>query len=202
MVILAYFIGLLSFCGSYSFGKDITKIIREHREDTSIRSARSLAHVFSAILLIIALALFVIVMLLEMPEKTKAIILSLIFAALAACLRKRLKNVRFSKNRFPLGTMIVNVLGSIIAALLHVIITRLTPYSSCQEVDVCWDNIVLYAVEVGFCGTLTTVSDVVAEFKEIQHKNESFYAYFYIISTLLLSQLFAGLINGINCSYL
>ena len=197
-----YFVGLFSFCASYSFGRNVSKLIRKRSAARGTARGRSFTHIIITILLILSFAVFALVMLLELPEKSKAIFLALIFAPFAACIRKRLIRVRISKNRLPIGTLIVNVIGATLVALLHVVVSRLSPYSSCEGVLICWPNVVAFAFKVGFCGTLSTVPGFTAEFFDIRMRDQTLYAYLYIILTLITSQLLAGVINGINYSYM
>ena len=202
MAIWGYFVGILSFGAAYMFGRDVAAMIRRKSSEQVTSGGRSAIHILTTILLITAFTVLTVLMLIDLPESNKAMVLSLIFAPFAACIRYRLKRQRAAKQRFPVGTLLVNLIGIVLVASLHVIATRLSPYNCQDESIMCWPNVIVFAFDIGFCGTLTTISDVSEEFFDVKMQGHDFYAYMYIVSTLITSQLLAGVINGINYSYL
>ena len=166
-----------------------------------VRRCRTAAHISITLLLIVLLTVFIIFMLLEMPEKMKIMVISLIFAPFGACFRQWLTTFYLDKRRFPVGTLLVNLLGVTIVCLLHILFIRLSPFG-CDVKNICWPSVLLPALEIGFCGSLTTISDIASEFFDLKKHGNQLHAYAYVILTLASSQLIADITNGVNNSML
>lgn len=90
----------------------------------------------------------------------------------------------------PWGTFAANFIGSILIAVLNVILTWVP--MSCVSVGC------VNALSSGFLACLTTVSTFVSEISGFRGKNKSRVGHVYAVITLVICQTVAALINGVN----
>lgn len=83
------------------------------------------------------------------------------------------------KRTFPLGTFIANIGGSVLLAVVTVVSKTVVSY---HDHDI---QSLLYAVSIGFCGCLTTMSTFVLELHRLPRRS----AYVYAIASTLIAQL-------------
>lgn len=90
---------------------------------------------------------------------------------------------------FPWGTLSANLVGCFVMGILAQLITNTAWFN---EAGVIPDQYrLLFAV--GFCGSFTTLSTLVLELNTMIQKNELFYSFSYLVSTL---------VGGFACFYL
>jgi len=91
------------------------------------------------------------------------------------------KSIIESISWIPMGTLLANILASLIAVLLQAIRLRFL-----SSYDAPWSSQLLSAIETGFCGSLSTVSTFI---KEIFYMEKSSRSFQYAIGSLTLAML-------------
>eukprot|EP01095_Lingulamoeba_sp_RSL-Kostka_P002698 TRINITY_DN1360_c0_g1_i1.p1 TRINITY_DN1360_c0_g1~~TRINITY_DN1360_c0_g1_i1.p1 ORF type:complete len:350 (+),score=41.24 TRINITY_DN1360_c0_g1_i1:97-1146(+) len=119
--------------------------------------------------------------------------ITIFFAPLGSFTRYYTSKYNDLVKNFPVFTFLVNVVGSVLLALIDLIIIEngdedLTLFDEYKDIA----NILL-AFGVGAIGSLTTVSTFV---KEANNLNSS-YDYIYVFTTFIITQFFLIIINGI-----
>ena len=90
---------------------------------------------------------------------------------------------------FPWGTLSANLIGCLVMGVLAQLIASTAWFN---EAGIIPDQYrLLFAV--GFCGSFTTLSTLVLELNTMIQKNELFYSFSYLVSTL---------VGGFACFYL
>jgi len=123
----------------------------------------------------------------------RIVIYSYLFVALGGALGAMARlalNVFLQRDvEFPWGTLSANLLGCFVMGLLAQLIAHSAWFN---EAGIVPDQYrLLFAV--GFCGSFTTLSALVLELNTMIQKNEFFYSFSYLISTL---------VGGFACFYL
>ncbi len=90
---------------------------------------------------------------------------------------------------FPWGTLSANLLGCLVMGVLAQLIASSSWFNDAGIIPDQYR--LLFAV--GFCGSFTTLSTMVLELNTMIQKNEFFYSFAYIVSTL---------VGGFACFYL
>jgi len=90
---------------------------------------------------------------------------------------------------FPWGTLSANLLGCFVMGLLAQLIANTAWFNDAGIIPDQYR--LLFAV--GFCGSFTTLSTLVLELNTMIEKNELFYSFSYLVSTL---------VGGFACFYL
>jgi len=196
--IAAWFIGFYCFIGSYAvgidFGKDVGNLVGKHVS----RNGPKIANVCVGVLLLLAFIGFIVGVAVDPIASGKGIWLAALCAPFGASLRNWLSKFKIEKFKLPLGTLLANVLGAVVLAVMHVINTQ-AANSDCSGVAVCWGKIVTYAIGTGFCACLTTISTFMSEIYKLRPDHPRF-AYSYAILTVVISQTLCAIINGVSFS--
>ncbi len=90
---------------------------------------------------------------------------------------------------FPWGTLSANLIGCLVMGILAQLIANTAWFNDAGIIPDQYR--LLFAV--GFCGSFTTLSTLVLELKTMIQKNELFYSFSYLFSTL---------VGGFACFYL
>jgi len=195
---LAIMLGLATSLASYYFGKDVMTWMRAAQDDS--KSGNKGGHIqstgsantcplFTALLVVLIIVFALLAGLITENTLLLKFSLCAVFAPFGASLRYLLSKLN-PNFRMPMGTMVANMLGSTLIALLNVLATRLTLDTVTSTV--------LSAIGSGFLACLTTVSTFMSEAAGKRDKGQFFDSNIYIITTLLACQVLAGIINGIN----
>ncbi|NND36387.1 MAG: fluoride efflux transporter CrcB [Gammaproteobacteria bacterium] len=123
----------------------------------------------------------------------KTILLSYLFVAIGGALGAMARfglNVFLQRDvEFPWGTLAANLAGCLVLGIVVQLVAASTWFN---EAGIIPDQYrLLFAV--GFCGSFTTLSAFVMELNTMVQKNELFYAFSYIVVTL---------VGGLACFYL
>lgn len=123
----------------------------------------------------------------------KTILLSYLFVAIGGALGAMARfglNVFLQRDvEFPWGTLVANLAGCLVLGIVVQLVAASTWFN---EAGIIPDQYrLLFAV--GFCGSFTTLSAFVMELNTMVQKNELFYAFSYIVVTL---------VGGLACFYL
>jgi CrcB protein len=110
---------------------------------------------------------------------------TLLLAPVGACVRWLLSFANTTNVHFPWGTFVANVTGSVIMAVLSVIM-RIHPINYSQMDGNDWLCPVLAGLAVGFCGSLTTVSTWVSELRKLEPASAWVYGVVTIVSAQVL----------------
>ena len=137
---------------------------------------------------------------LVLVAQSRAITLSLLLGPFGAVLRWRL-SLRLNPllPRFPLGTFLANLAGTLLYCLLCVAMGLVIPAAQASvlpehralQSDPGW--LFLEALLTGFCGGLTTMSTFVAELYKLPVRS----SYMYMCVSVLVSYICLMLINGL-----
>ena len=90
---------------------------------------------------------------------------------------------------FPWGTLSANLIGCLVMGILAQLIANTSWFNDAGIIPDQYR--LLFAV--GFCGSFTTLSSLVLELNTMIQKNELFYSFSYLVSTL---------VGGFACFYL
>ena len=123
-------------------------------------------------------SLIVLIVLLTMINIQKEYIFAMIFAPIGSVIRWQCGKFNRNKFMFPVGTLLVNVTGTLIIGLFY-----LLPKLNDPSTFVC--SIIVGLIN-GFCGCLTTISTWVVEITGMTKKN----GYVYGLISISLAQFF------------
>ena len=122
----------------------------------------------------------------------KTILLSYLFVAVGGALGAM---ARFSLNvflqrdvEFPWGTLASNLAGCLVLGIVVQLVAASTWFNEARIIPDQYR--LLFAV--GFCGSFTTLSTMVMELHTMLQRNELFYSFSYLVSTL---------VGGFACFY-
>lgn len=115
---------------------------------------------------------------------------SILMGALGTVLRFKLSvlNGRFIKEWFPTGTLIANIVGCLIIAILQLLINGLNVNKRLLITNTT-HQFILFGFSTGFCGSLTTMSSLVNELYNLQNplfQHAYFWCTFAICFSLIL----------------
>lgn len=194
---MAMLIGIYSFITSYcvgiDFGKDVGFKIGQHIHQCGPK----IIDLMVSILLFIAVVGFSLGVAFDPSVVGKKIYLAVLLVPFGSCTRAWLSRHHIKRLKLPLGTFIVNLIGSVCLAIVHVINVRAADPACSSTTTVCWPTIVTYAIGSGFCASLTTISTVMSEIYNTRSEHPRF-AYFYIVLSIVVCQSFSGIINGVS----
>ncbi|MBT8102763.1 MAG: fluoride efflux transporter CrcB [Gammaproteobacteria bacterium] len=121
------------------------------------------------------------------------VLYSYLFVALGGALGAMARfalNVLLQRDvEFPWGTLTANLLGCLVMGFLAQLISSTAWFNDAGIIPDQYR--LLFAV--GFCGSFTTLSALVLELNTMIQKNELFYSFSYLVSTL---------VGGFACFYL
>jgi CrcB protein len=92
---------------------------------------------------------------------------------------------KYFQGGFPLATLIINVLGSLLIGLFIGILAKYYPENHPLK----------FLLIVGFCGGFTTFSSFASENYTLFQNGQQLYAYLYIIASVLLTIMAVGIGN-------
>jgi len=92
---------------------------------------------------------------------------------------------KYFQGGFPLATLIINVLGSLLIGLFIGILAKYYPENHPFK----------FLLIVGFCGGFTTFSSFASENYTLFQNGQQLYAYLYIIASVLLTIMAVGIGN-------
>ena len=127
------------------------------------------------------------------PPDVPVVLWSYVFVALGGALGAMARfalNVFLQRDvAFPWGTLLANLLGCLVLGMLAQLIAHSSWFN---EAGIIPDQYrLLFAV--GFCGSFTTLSTMVMELNTMLQRNELFYSFTYLFTTL---------VGGLACFYL
>jgi fluoride ion exporter CrcB/FEX len=132
--------------------------------------------------------------------ESRAITLSLLLAPAGALLRYWLaRTINTRTVRFPLGTFIANISGTIFYTLLAISMgltiaspsSSVLPHNTALLSNPGW--LFLVALQAGFCSSLTTMSTFVLELDALA----LFFSYVYLFTSIVVAYLLLLLMNGL-----
>jgi len=140
-------------------------------------------------LILFVILIFFIIIAFFFLESSQSIWFSCVFSPFGASLRYFLSSYNKKIPYFPLGTFVVNILGTIILSICFVLEAAYSLYTS--------QSILIHLIEgvaTGFCGCLTTVSTFINELHSLGRSQ----AYIYAILSISAAQLSCLLTIGIQ----
>ncbi|KAL7749980.1 hypothetical protein RI367_004495 [Sorochytrium milnesiophthora] len=150
-----------------------------------------------ALMLAVAVAVWVamIALAIAVPQAVRRDwIFALCFAPIGASIRYALSSynppVSVDTPRIPLGTLIVNLSGVVVLAVVHLLSNQL-PVSSIFGTAAC---LVLNGIADGFCGCLTTVSTLVTEVLALPQP----FSARYLSGSVIAGTIIVILVNGVG----
>ena len=195
------FIGIYSFVASYCVGIDFGKEVGSKIGHYVHRHGPKISDFLVCLALFFCVVGFSIGVALDSTTPGKQVFLAALLVPFGSCIRAWLSRHKIKKLKLPLGTLIVNLAGSILLAGVHVINYRAAKPACADGGDaVCWPIVVTYAIGTGFCAALTTISTVMGEIYSLRSDHPRF-AYFYIVLSVIFCQGFAAIINGVNLAF-
>lgn len=87
----------------------------------------------------------------------------------------------------PLGTLLVNLLAACISATAHAVNAETIEPSMNSKV---WTSALIFAVETGFAGSLSTVSTLMREMFFMDHRKANVYCFMTLVCGMFLALLF------------
>jgi fluoride ion exporter CrcB/FEX len=120
--------------------------------------------------------------------RTRVLLLACIIAPAGAWMRYLVTFSNKHTPTFPLYTYLCNLIASILSIVIYVALTKVLPSAGEESLGADeryhleeW----LYAISLGFCGCLSTVSSFVHEVSMLWEKATLYDAYFYALTTML-----------------
>ncbi|XP_076823673.1 uncharacterized protein LOC143469751 [Clavelina lepadiformis] len=223
VAIVSMVVGLATTAASLTFGNDVMKMLtkrfaargrrsietvsmsQEHNCDVALecesieRVARTkpikstLPLTLTLVMLMCTLCAFVAAFIGASNKTAFAVMLSILFAPFGAGLRFALSPIN-QRHKLPLGTLLVNALGSTLVALTHVL--QMWGQLNCAGQGVAT------AFSSGFAACLTTVSTFMSEVNAKRKKGDAKGAYWYVLLTFFICQILGLTINGTSNVFL
>ena len=191
------FVGIYTFFGSYCVGVDFGKAIGNVTTIKMSRFWSKISDICITTLTLLGIIGFVIGVAVDQTQFGKQIWLSAVLAPFGACIRYWFSPLTYKRFKLPLGTLLVNIIGAAILAIVFVIDIRVAKTACEPEWEICWPTVATFAISTGFCACLTTISTFMGEIYNLRAEHPRF-SYFYAVSTVLISQVVNGIINGIG----
>lgn len=186
----------LSFIG-FTFGRHIAMafVKAKDSQNSKIQKLKYLAarcfhratiNKVDCLLIVLGLASYAVTIALVIAVTSgRDITFSMLFAPFGTLLRWRLGKLNPKFPRFPLGTFIVNIGGSLILVIFYLLgITIIKSMVVCD---------VFFGIMDGFCGCLTTISTFVVESTGLDNK----YGYRYAVISIVVAQVIMAVGFGI-----
>lgn len=205
----AIILGLAAPICSFKFGQDISNEVRNRfgvrngtdftRQHRSIKISKFINYSSPIFLLLSWISLLVVSIVYRDTYEIMYPCLSGVLAPFGAVLRYVLSKLNTNPcyclkkgfpKRFFMGTFLANFIGSIVMALVSVVL--LWTSLSCP-----WHTF-FKSLQGGFCACLTTVSTFVSEITAMRTKGNVFFSHCYAFFTIALCQFAAGIINGVS----
>lgn len=176
---------------SLQFGKSLSELIRtysnsnEERVEETKRIPR--AYDMLAIMIGVLSYLAVVLMIIFLRESYDYILFSILLGPAGTLTRFHLgKRLNSYNKAIPFGTLTANLLACILYGIIYVLQSSVSTAQSGRN------SAILYAVQNGFCGSLSTISTFVVELSSLS-RSES---YRYFSMTYLLGLAFYIIIIG------
>lgn len=205
---LSILLGLAAPTSSFIFGHDLSTIFGSHfhhseASDATLPKSLLIAKIMNYLLVVLLiLSWFTLLVLAIIYRKQYYVILnlaSILLAPFGALCRFALaslnkKHYKFELiNAIPIGTLIANLVGSLVLSAVNVILTWV-------ELSCNWTAF-LKAIGTGFCACLTTVSTLISEIQLMRGEGRLVYSHIYPFCTICLSLGLSMVMNGISYSF-
>jgi len=194
---------------SYVFGRHVSEVVlflwhrmihRKEVNEAALQESDVSSESFIVTAVIVAgCVLFICctttwIMLAVFLKRSRAFWLALLFGPPGTLIRFYLSQFNTYTPRFPVFTFFVNITGTALYGGMLILYHRLTHLDSVVYFHIASDSIgyvLIPAITLGFCGSLTTVSTFVHEIYLLKPK----YAYLYAIASVAVAQLSLLIIN-------
>jgi len=123
-----------------------------------------------------------------LSEASRKITFAMLFAPIGTWLRWKLSVLNVKNSRFPYGTFIANVVGTV--ALCGVYLAEMVVPTSSVNLIMCP---IMYGLANGFCGCLTTISTFILEMSTMTVKD----MYIYGSSSIIVADVLGFLTCGV-----
>jgi len=182
------FASLATFCVSHRIGADIGALLTGFVQKAAPGIGESVIAIVNGVLLAATvLGLSIALGVNDNSWLEKRYWLSGLFAIPGALLRYTLARAfnKFHGGRFPLGTFLANIGGTLVCALVTHEFTKASD----------WDDTVCRAFVTGFCASLTTMSTLVNELSILRRDHSVQDGVIYLGSTVILAQFIVGMVS-------
>lgn len=198
---LSLVLGILAPLGCLVFGRDVSQLVRKivAEPGTSDRTQKKIAKVFNYTVGVVFLAGWIALIPVSVVYSDRYDVIfnciSIAFAPFGALSRFFLGKLNKKEykipvmKKLPVGTLAANLIGSVVLAVTHVMLTWIN-FS-------CPGRAVMAAVGTGYCACLTTVSTMMSEIKGLRDKSIP-YSHIYPLCTIVLCLGLSTLINGVS----